>query len=107
MPSATMAQSSILLVFVFFGGLASAFYEGRSPVAILSPTDFDRKVISDDGGIWLVEFYANWYVCCDLFKHLLLLGMEPALARCNCENFAKKIKFNTPTGTAGAGTAAH
>lgn len=37
----------------------TALYEPAGPVTLLTPSNFDSKI---KNGVWMVEFYAPWYV---------------------------------------------
>ena len=50
-----------LVVATLLWGSASSFYSAGDDVVTLTPANFDSKVGSDDA-LWIVEFYAPWYV---------------------------------------------
>ena len=42
------------------------FYSSGDGVVTLTPSNFDSEVAQSDS-VWIVEFYAPWYVYCNYF----------------------------------------
>ena len=51
----------LLVAVALLIGSGSCFYSSGDDVEVLTPANFDSKVTNDDS-IWVVEFYAPWYV---------------------------------------------
>lgn len=56
--------AALLLLAITFSSAPSvfAFYSSKGAVENLDSATFTSKVRGDTAGIWLIEFYAPWYV---------------------------------------------
>lgn len=48
-----------LVIAAVLVGPASSFYSASDDVEVLTPANFDSKVVKDDA-VWIIEFYAPW-----------------------------------------------